>query len=259
MAPLSVKLSVLDVCVVSSISYGCESWAVSRIKSAEVMYRLGLKRALSIRECTPTEIVYLESNRLPLYIRIEKQQLNFWKTLTKYLAENQHHPLQKLINQGRDLGSTYLAYYESLSNNYGDPSACVAAHTREFSDCTKRKFEAIADPGSPLGTYNIVNPELQFHISAIHMLEFERILVSRYRCGSHNLRVESGRLCNPKIPRENRICICGLDIQTLHHCLFDCPLLQDLRNEFLYESVADVLAGNDAPKILMKLEAKLKI
>ena len=91
------------------------------------------------------------------------------------------------------------------------------------------------------------------------MLEFERILVSRYRCGSHNLRVESGRLCNPKIPRENRICICGLDIQTLHHCLFDCPLLQDLRTDFSYESVADVLTSNDAPMILMKLKTKLKI
>ena len=48
MAPLSVKLSVLDVCVVAPIIYGSETWAVSQINSAEVIYRLGLKRALSV-------------------------------------------------------------------------------------------------------------------------------------------------------------------------------------------------------------------
>ena len=69
LVPLSVKISVLDVCVVS-ISYGYEPWAFSRIKSAEFIDRLDLKRALSIHECSPTEFVYLESNRLPLHMRI---------------------------------------------------------------------------------------------------------------------------------------------------------------------------------------------
>ena len=57
LAPLSIKLNVLDVCVTSSLIYGCESWGSASINSIEVAYRLGLKRALSVRETVNTEIV----------------------------------------------------------------------------------------------------------------------------------------------------------------------------------------------------------
>ena len=72
MAPLPIKLKVLDVCVSSSLMYGCESWGISKIPSAEVTYRLGLKRALSLRDTTNTEIVYIEAGRYPLSTRIAK-------------------------------------------------------------------------------------------------------------------------------------------------------------------------------------------
>lgn len=75
LAPFSIKLDVLDACVSSSLTYGCESWGTANINSIEVTYRSGLKRALSIRESTNTEIVYIEANRTPLNIRISKQQL----------------------------------------------------------------------------------------------------------------------------------------------------------------------------------------
>ena len=48
------------------------------VKNAEIAFRMGLKSALSIRECTNNEIVYVESREGPLEIRISKQQLKFW-------------------------------------------------------------------------------------------------------------------------------------------------------------------------------------
>ena len=54
----------------------------------EATYRLGIKCALSIRETTNTAIVNAESNRRPLYIRITKQQLAFWKAIKVYLNDN---------------------------------------------------------------------------------------------------------------------------------------------------------------------------
>ena len=85
LAPLSIKLNVLDICVTSSLIYACETWGMASVNSIEVAYRLGLKRALSVRETTNTEIVYTEANRMPLNIRITKQQLNFWLNLQAYL------------------------------------------------------------------------------------------------------------------------------------------------------------------------------
>ena len=42
--------------------------------------------------------------------------------------------------------------------------------------------------------------------------EFERVLITRYRCGSHNLKIEKGRY--DRIERNMRLCICQ-SVQTL--------------------------------------------
>ena len=63
MAPLTIKLKVLDVCASSSLVYACETWGTANVSNLEVVYRFGLKRALSVRENTNTEVVYLETDR----------------------------------------------------------------------------------------------------------------------------------------------------------------------------------------------------
>ena len=59
LAPLKIKLHILDACVTSSITYSCETWAGAIPKDAEVSYRTGIKTALSIRQNTNNEIVYI--------------------------------------------------------------------------------------------------------------------------------------------------------------------------------------------------------
>ena len=107
---------------------------------------------------------------------------------------------------------------------------------------------------SRLGVYLNVNPNLISPIQRSDILEFERVLVTRYRCGSHNLKIESGRLCNPKIPREERICSCNTNIQTLRHCLFECPLLHEIHQEYEYTSVEEAFSSPDIIDLLMKIE-----
>ena len=54
-----------------------------------------------------------------------------------------------------------------------------------------------------------MNPSLQKPIYE-NMIEFERVVTTRYRTGSHNLKIETGRR-QPKVGRENRMCTCGLE------------------------------------------------
>ena len=60
------------------------------------------------------------------------------------------------------------------------------------------------------------NPDLKTPIFK-NMIEFDRVIATRYRTGSHNLRIETG-IRQPKVERENRLCKCGLEVQTLKHC-----------------------------------------
>ena len=64
-APLHVKLDVLDTCVTSALTYGCETWG-RYVNEAELCYRSGLKTALNVRQNVNNEIVYIESGKWPL-------------------------------------------------------------------------------------------------------------------------------------------------------------------------------------------------
>ena len=89
-------------------------------------------------------------------------------------------------------------------------------------------FEAAHnDDDSRLGPYIKVNPSLSkpsYHSQLL--LETDRLLLSRFRCGSHSLFIEIGRFHN--IPRNERRCSCNMGVQSVLHCFRDCPLTQPL-------------------------------
>ena len=261
MAPLPIKLKVLDVCVTSSLLYGCEIWGTSKIPSVEVIYRLGLKRALSVRDTTNTEIVYIEADRYPLSIRISKQQLKFLKSLTTYLQENPQHPLCRLIDTGRRIHLNYISYYENLEREYDDPFKCQQLLKQNFCNDWNNKFrrEADNDIDSRLGTYLQVNPRLEAPKHTNNILECERIKLTRYRSGSHNLQIETGRWSNPRVDRDERFCSCMTGTQSIRHCLFDCPLLNELYAEYPLISVEEAFKMNNIVKFFIKMEKILNI
>ena len=260
LAPLCTKLQILDVCVSSALTYTCETWGTSNVKPVEVTYRFGLKRALSLRENINTEILYTEADRCPLSTRISKQQLKFWLTLSTYLQENPEHPLTGLIEHGRSINLKYVLYYDKLMQQFETPQDCFKVLSERFkNDCAERiRQKAGNDELSRCGVYLQVNPQLTSPKQR-NILEMERILLSRYRSGSHSLRIETGRMSNPPVPREDRICCCNTSVQSLHHVLFDCPLLADLHNEYRFISIEDAFKRDDVTQFLMRMERKLGI
>ena len=115
------------------------------------------------------------------------------------------------------------------------------------------------DVDSRLGVYLEVNPNLTAPSQCYDILECERVLITRYRCGSHNLNIEAGRLCKPIIPREERLCTCNTDIQSLRHCLFDCPLLQEMHEEYQFTTIQEAFNSPYIGKVLMRIEKILKV
>ena len=261
LAPLGIKLNVLDVCASSALVYASETWGTANVPSLEVAYRLGLKRALSVRETTNTEFVYIEADRYPLFIRLSKQQLKFWITLSTYLEENPEHPLAGLIECGRNINLKFIKHYDNLQQEFGDPQNCQKLLSERFREEweTKIKRKAGNDEQSRCGVYLLVNPQLAPPKQRHDILEIERIMISRYRSGSHNLRIETGRMTYPLIPREERICCCNAGVQSMHHVLFDCPLLAELHEEYGFTSMEDAFDRVDIGQFFMKMEHELGI
>ena len=85
LAPVKVKLAVLHSWVMSSLCYGCETWGNNSCKELEVVYRIGLKTALSVRPSTCNEIVYIEAGTYPAICTVRKQQIKFWLSILRNL------------------------------------------------------------------------------------------------------------------------------------------------------------------------------
>ena len=113
-----------------------------------------------------------------------------------------------------------------------------------------------SDPLSVYGQYLEVNPNLEccsIYQSPI-MAETDRITLTKYRCGSHKLCIEKGRW--DKTPRDQRLCSCKIEPQTLQHILYKCPLTKticttDVKLELYTQTV-------DCAKSLRKIEGLFK-
>ena len=188
---------------ISSLMYACETWGDCKIEQIETLYRQGIKSALSVRMTTNNEIVYLESGLSPLIIRVKRQQLKFWLAIQHLTTNDPHNHISKLVRTAVDKKLNFIEYYENLRRDYETPKNCQTVLVKNFHDTLQQKVRgaATADKDSKLGAYfdvnpNFVNPNIK------NCFELGRITMSRYRSGSHNLKIESGRFCVPKLNRE---------------------------------------------------------
>ena len=116
LAPINVKLSVLHSCVMSSLCYGSETWGNNSCDEVDVIYRMGLRTALSVRQSTCNEIIFLETGSYPISCQVKKRQFKFWKTLHQNLENDS--PLKELIEKAKILKLPYILYYENLVQSF---------------------------------------------------------------------------------------------------------------------------------------------
>ena len=257
-APLHVKLEVLDKCAKASLIYGCETWGAN-VNDVERCYRAGLKTALNVRQNLNTEIVHIESGKMPLRAQIKSMQLKFWSQMKVYVTENPQSALAKVYNMGITAKSSYLIYYQKLESTYVDPKACEESIEKEILNKYQEKIRSQHrnDNDSKLGTYLRINPNLQCYTPKPQtIMEIERELVTRFRTGSHSLAIEIGRYSN--IPRENRLCSCGLNVQTVWHIFNDCPITRTIVPTE-YGDLKEAFEDGNIHSTLLAMTKKLKI
>ena len=135
----------------------------------------------------------------------------------------------------------------------------------EFRDTWNLKLTNAhqTDPNSKLGTYLDVNPSLSPPTYSDDTFEIERINISRYRAGSHNLMIEIGRYANPRIERQHRICTCGINIQTIHHVFIECNIVKhSITNDSLrhgFSTISEFFEWNYLHEYLLHISKVLKI
>ena len=96
---------------------------------------------------------------------------------------------------------------------------------RAMRECTKTKTV----------TYRNINPTLSVHNMYTnrdrYVADYRRTEMTRFRVGSHRLKVETGRWS--RLPKEERTCLCIVGgVQDEEHVVFKCEYTRDLREKY---------------------------
>ena len=259
LAPIMIKLKVVKACVNASLTYGCETWGSCPLNGIEVLQRKALKMVLNIYNNTPNEIVYIESGFLPLKPYIYKRQLNFFRKIKNDAITNPLSSISRLVNEIIDKKLPYIRHYIKLDEKFENAFDCFNFYSNKekLSLVNKIRIKGANDLDSILGTYLRINPALEspnmYH--RIDCLESDRYMLTKYRTGSHSLRIQTGRKDNEA--RNERICVCSRDIQTIEHVLFHCELTKNITalSETQNDDIKSFFENNNYSHVASLLES----
>ncbi|CAL4114772.1 unnamed protein product, partial [Meganyctiphanes norvegica] len=76
--PLDIYMNLFDTIVLPVLLYGSEVWGYEDSEQLEIFFRTFLKNTMKLNKQTPNCMVYGESGRKSLYIKIRLRMINFW-------------------------------------------------------------------------------------------------------------------------------------------------------------------------------------
>ena len=116
-----------------------------------------------------------------------------------------------------DNQTTYMKHYINLDRKYENPNDIYKAALSEIKETISTKAQQ-PNKHYRFHIYQELNPDLlpTPFLNSIHSDS-----ITRFRLGSHNLPIETGRWS--RIKREDRLCrVCSV-LGDERHFLFDCP------------------------------------
>ena len=216
-----MKRKVFHACFVASITYGCESWiSPGNLKPVEALYHGATKALLSVRSSTCHDLCLNELGLPNLSDSVKQRQANFFDKMAKSERSPAVDPFAYVMHLIRSYNTESSRLIGSMPN-----LDIIAISRRNMKDMIRNSNK------SKVKTYLKLSPTLE--VPPLYLLdipEYVRALVTRFRLSAHNLKVETGRWA--RIPRHERVCTCGTDVQDEFHVIEDCTLIAEVRNKY---------------------------
>ena len=229
-APYEVKKNVVDACFTSSILYGCEAWlGVKPCKAISTMYMKSIKMLLGVRNQTTNDVCLIESGYPSLEALVQSRQKIFLQKKICERVDMEDDPLIFALHLTRSDNPVMTKYIDTLLNEQGDIIEM---------DITRRKERIKSSERSKMVSYRNINPTFEIHSiykPGLIVEDYLRTAFTRFRVSSHRLRIEVGRWS--RIPREARLCQCGVEVQTEEHVLTRCNLVDPIRQKYGYGNI----------------------
>ena len=248
--PFVVKKIIFDACLLSAILYGCESWLNGDLKPVIKIYNWALKRLLDVRLTTCNDLCYIEAGYSSLKAIVKNRQRKFFTKMyneRKFMTDDPFNLVLNLVLNNRYNSKTYV--YDLINIDIDDCSCDIQA----------LKDNIISSESSRRITYcDFMNPSLHIHniyIGRHNIHEDHRVHFTRLRLSSHSLAIETGRWNRRgrgRLPLEERLCSCGA-VQTEYHVLSQCPISLDIREDYDFSDITDLMSGRFSDETLCKI------
>ena len=182
-----------------------------------------IKAILGVRSTTTNDLCINEIGYPTLASFVKQQQKNFFNRIIENRRDNEDDPLMYVMGIVQRRNTPAWKYIRQILDN--DNSI--------LKDIEKTKERIIATDSSKYITYLYHNPDLSVPEMYKQYIvpEYQRIVYSRFRLSSHNLKIETGRWS--RIQRENRTCACTHGgVQDEEHVIMCCTKLNELRARY---------------------------
>ena len=177
-----------------------------------------LKLILQVKPSTPNELVYIELGRCDIMCRIKQRQKRFFERCKELTDEDAI--LSRIMNLCTHL--EFYKYYESLGDNLD--KANLEEMKQTINNATTTYLTRYRD---------ICGTEHNDCLYGQFLREDKRVIITKWRLSSHNIKIETGRYTTPSTPREDRVCSkCPSSVEDEHHVVFQCPLYRRVQMKY---------------------------
>ena len=250
LGPLSydIYFKIFDSAILPILTYGAEVWGFQKYEHLERIQYLACRVFLGVSPKAPNNSVLGECGRYPIFLHTAKRCIKYWAKLlcmpnTRY-PKKCYNMLFNIEESGSRNKETWVADIKKLlficnmnelwfAQDVGNIDMFVNTFVLKFKNvlasdwwadiCTLDKLDAYRQFKSTL------QPEKYLFSVTInsHMQS-----LSRLRCSSHCLRIETGR---GSLERSMRICeLCDRhEIENEFHFLLVCNFFQYIRNRYV--------------------------
>ena len=248
--PVDLQLKLFESLIEPILLYACEIWGFENSEIIEKIQLRFLKNILSVRSSTPNYMVYGETGKSPLDIKVKTRMLNFWSKILSN-PDKLSGKLYQLSLELHDTGvcsSGWITKIKSILDDTGYSfvwnsqsmltKADIKLHVKPILlDQFIQKWYSDMEKSSRGQFYSKLKPYFGMEKYLTVLKKNRRIYITKVRCSNVKFPIETGRW--NRIPQNERVCtFCNSgSIGNESHFLFCCQneQIQQLQLKYIPE------------------------
>ncbi|XP_043227986.1 uncharacterized protein LOC122384520 [Amphibalanus amphitrite] len=236
---------LFDKMVVPVLLYGCEVWGLSHIQYIENFHKKFMKHLLKISKYSANCMAYGELGRTTLEVVIKKRVIGFWirlingdkHKLSYIMMQLQIDKLQNSNFKPQWVSSVKDILDTSGLGNYWlnapgkNEGALMVIETR-LTDMFRQSWSDSVQSNSLCLNYRMFKDVLHAEPYLTLLDTKDRVTITRFRCGNHNLPITGSRRQHNAILNKCSLCKHNAPGDEFHYIL-ECPAFKIQRTSLL--------------------------